>query len=55
VFSASNIAAASIAASLMGLKWHIKSNIAIMDLIEKLADLTKCETVSLIFFCKPGI
>ena len=45
-YSASNIAASSIAASLSGLNWHVKSRISIYDLMDKLAELTESESVS---------
>lgn len=45
IYSASNIAAASIAASLSGLNWHVKSRISIYDLVDKLAELSDSESV----------
>lgn len=46
IYSASNIAASSIAASLSGLNWHVKSRISIYDLVDKLAELSDSESVS---------
>lgn len=47
MYSASNIAASSIAASLSGMNWHERSNISIYDLIDKLAELSESESVSI--------
>ena len=50
MYSASNIAASSIAASLSGLNWHSKSRISIYDLVDKLAEISDSESVSRFFF-----
>ncbi|XP_070491834.1 G1/S-specific cyclin-D2 [Chironomus tepperi] len=44
IYSASNIAASSIAASLSGLNWHSKSRISIYDLVDKLAELSESDS-----------
>lgn len=46
IYSASNIAASAIAASLSGLNWHVRSRISIYDLMDKLAELSESESVS---------
>lgn len=48
-YSASNIASSSIAASLSGLNWHSKSRISIYDLVDKLAELSESDSVSIIY------
>lgn len=46
IYSASNIAASAIAASLSGLNWHVRSRISIYDLVDKLAELSEADSVS---------
>lgn len=45
MYSASTIAAASIAASLNGIHWHIRCGIQFIDLLNRLTDLTGIEQV----------
>jgi len=47
IYTASNIAASAVAASLSGLNWHGKSRISIYDLQDKLADLSESESKSI--------
>ncbi|CRL04808.1 CLUMA_CG017861, isoform A [Clunio marinus] len=44
IYSASNIAASAVAASLIGLSWHNRSGISKFDLVDKLAELSESES-----------
>lgn len=45
IYSASTIAAASIAAALSGLNWHLRSGQKLRHLLDLLTDLTSIEQV----------
>lgn len=49
MYSASAIAASAIAASLNGIHWHIRCGVQIIDLINRLTDLTGIEQVN--YYC----
>lgn len=50
IYSASTVAASSIAASLVGLKWDIRTNTKVRHLLDLLTDLTGIEQVKYFLF-----